>query len=137
VAHRPITIAKRLGRNRPVRFVIVGGISIATNLAVLRFVHGALHVEITAASTISFIASFVVNFGLNRVWTFESSDGPVFGHLWRYLTLALLNLVLNAVMETSLVVLGVPYLLAQACTTGTLAVLNFVVSSRWIFTTKT
>jgi putative flippase GtrA len=124
---------RRLARNSLVRFVVVGGLSVVTNTWVLYLLHGRLGMNLTLAAMISFLASFVVNFGLNRYWTFES-DGSMLGHLWRYLALVMVNLGLNAVLETGLTWAGIPYLVAQGLTTGVLSMLNYVVSRRWIFT---
>jgi putative flippase GtrA len=74
---------------------IVGAASLLTNTCALYALHGALGLLLPAAATLSFIASFIVNFSLNRMWTFDS-DGAMFGHLWRYLSLVLVNLGLNA-----------------------------------------
>jgi putative flippase GtrA len=71
---------------------VVGAASLLTNTCAL---YGALGLLLPAAATLSFIASIIVNFSLNRMWTFDS-DSAMFGHLWRYLSLVLVNLGLNA-----------------------------------------
>jgi putative flippase GtrA len=130
---QPASTISRLGRSSAVRFVIVGGASMATNLAALFLLHGVRALPLWLAAAMSYLTAFGVNFGLNRVWTFEA-DGAMFGHLWRYLSLSLLNLVLTTVLVPGLTALGLPYLISQATTTVSLATANFLVSRRWIFT---
>jgi putative flippase GtrA len=117
-----------------VRFFIVGAASLVTNTGTLYVLHGVLGIVLPVAATLSFIASFIVNFTLNRMWTFDS-DGAMFSHLWRYLSLVLVNLGLNAGLVTSLTTwLGVPYLVSQVITTASLSMMNYLISRGWIFT---
>ena len=129
----PMVAVRRLGRHSGVRFVVVGGLSLATNTGALYLLHGVLRMWLPAAAVLSFVIAFGVNFGLNRMWTFDS-DGALFGHLWRYLALVLVNLCLNAVLVPGLTALGLPYLLSQVIVTTVLSALNYVVSRLWIFT---
>jgi putative flippase GtrA len=127
------SMVRRLSTHSVVRFVVVGGLSLLTNTAALYALHGVLGMWLPLAAALAFAISFVVNFGLNRMWTFES-DGALAGHLWRYLALVLANLALNAALVTGLSAVGVPYLLSQVIVTAMLSAANYVVSQRWIFT---
>ena len=133
MALQPASTITRLSRSSLIRFVTVGAVSLSTNTAALYVLHGVLGIWLPVAAALSFAVSFVVNFGLNRMWTFDS-DGAMFGHLWRYLSLVLLNLGLNALLVPSLTWLGLPYLISQVVTTTSLSMMNYLVSRRWIFT---
>lgn len=122
-----------LSRHSGVRFVVVGGLSLGANTGALYVLHGLLKLPLPLGAALSFAVAFVVNFGLNRIWTF-GSDGSVLTHLWRYITLVCVNLGLNAVLVPALTWQGVPYLISQAMTTVSIAAMNYFVSRRWIFT---
>jgi putative flippase GtrA len=133
VTAQPASRIRRIGRARLLRFFIVGVASVATNTGALYVLHGRLGVALPVAAALSFAISFVINFGLNRIWTFEA-EGAMFGHFWRYLSLVLVNLGLNAGLVTALTWAGLPYLVSQIVTTGALSMMNFLISRRWVFT---
>ncbi|MEU8257327.1 GtrA family protein [Micromonospora inaquosa] len=122
-----------LTRRSEVRFLIVGGLSAITDTSALYLFHGVLGVWLPFATVLAFAVAFVVNFGLNRAWSFGSS-GDVGGQAWRYLLLVLVNLALTVALVQGLTWAGLPYLVAKVLTTGGLAVLNLFVSRKWIFT---
>ncbi|HLL68692.1 MAG TPA: GtrA family protein [Micromonosporaceae bacterium] len=122
----------RLAAGSGVRFLAVGMLSFAADAGALFVLHGLLHVWLPAATTLAFAAAFVVNFGLNRLWSFRTS-GQVGRQVWRYVWLVLANLAVTVVLVQGLVWAGIPYLGAKVATTGLLSVINYLVSRRWIF----
>lgn len=115
-----------------VRFVTVGLLSLLADAGSLWVLHGLLGVPLALAAALAFGIAFFVNFGLNRLWAFQS-QGAVGGQLWRYLALVAANLALTVVMVPGIASLGVPYLVAKLLTTGVLFLANYVISQRWIF----
>ncbi len=123
----------RVSQHSGTRFAAVGGLSFVADAGSLYVLHGLLGIWLPLATTLAFGVAFVVNFGLNRLWAFGSS-GAVGHQLTRYLLLVVTNLVLTVALVQSLTWLGLPYLISKAVTTVGLAVMNYFVSRRWIFT---
>lgn len=121
-----------LSRHSAVRFLIVGGLSIAADAAALVLLHGVLGVWLPAATALAYAAAFVVNFGLNRVWAFRATGG-LGSQLGRYVALVAVNLSVTVVLVPALTWLGLPYLLSKLVTAAGLAVVNYLVSKRFIF----
>ena len=115
-----------------VRFLIVGGLSLAVDTGSLVLFHGWLGIWLPLATTMAFAVAFVVNFGLNRFWAFEAG-GAVGRQLTRYLALVLVNLALTVALVQALTWAGLPYVVAKLLTSVVLAVCNYFVSRKWIF----
>jgi putative flippase GtrA len=121
-----------LVRSSFVRFLVVGGLSLAVDAGLLYLLHGRLGMWLPAATAVSFLAGFVVNFTLNRQWAF-SSTGSLGRHFTRYVALVAVNLLVTVVLVQALTALGVPYLVAKVVTTAAVSIVNYVVSKKWIF----
>ncbi|WP_330441155.1 GtrA family protein [Micromonospora sp. NBC_00821] len=123
---------RHLSRHSAVRFLVVGGLSVAVDTGSLFVYHGVLRIVLPVAAGMSFLTSFWVNFGLNRAWSFGSSAQMV-PQVGRYFALVLANLTANVVLVSALTWAGTPYLLAKLLVTASLSAANYVVSKRWIF----
>ena len=125
-------VLTRATRSSAVRFLIAGVLSFVADAGLLYVLHGLLHVWLPLATALAFAGAFVVNFGLNRVWAFQAG-GAVGRQLFRYVCLVVANLFATVALVSGLAALGLPYLVAKACATALLAVVNYVVSRKWIF----
>jgi putative flippase GtrA len=125
-------VLTRAGRSSALRFLITGVLSFIADAGLLFVFHGLLHIWLPVATALAFAGAFVVNFGLNRIWAFQA-DGPVGRQLFRYLLLVVANLFATVALVSGLAGLGLPYLVAKAGATGVLAVVNYLVSRKWIF----
>jgi putative flippase GtrA len=113
------------------RFLVVGGLSVATDLAVYTvLLLTALPVPV--AKGLAYLAGMLLGFFLNKAWTFASQRGYA-GEALTYVTLYLLSLAINiAVNEAAIALLDghvVPTLargLAFLAATGTTTVLNYL-----------
>jgi putative flippase GtrA len=121
-----------MSRHSGVRFLIVGGLSVAIDAGSLFVLHGVLGVWLPLATAVAYMISIGVNFGLNRLWTFEAG-GAARWHLLRYVLLVAANLTLTVVLVQLLTWLGLPYLVSKLCTTAVLAVSNYFISREWVF----
>jgi putative flippase GtrA len=123
---------RALARHSAVRFLVVGGLSVLVDTTSLFVFHGVLGIWLPIATVLAFAVAFVVNFGLNRAWAFGSAGGmgPQIG---RYLLLVLVNLAVTVVLVSALTWGGLPYLVAKVLVAICLALVNYVVSKRWIF----
>jgi len=115
-----------------VRFLLVGGLVTALHYALLILLVQVGGLGATLASSLGFAGSAIVNYLLNRRFTF-ASDTPHIAALPRFATVALIGLTLNAAVMASLVQLHVVYLLAQAVATVATVLWNYVLNVRWTF----
>lgn len=116
-----------------VRYIVVGVASLAVDLGVLWVLHGLLGVWLPLAAAISFLSSFVVNFGLNQRWTFSATAGSTPVQLVRYTLLVIANTVVTSVAVTAITSTGLDYLFAKLIVVAILTVTNFVLMRIWVF----
>ena len=116
-----------------IRFTLVGGIGTAAHYAVLILLVSGLLIHPVIGSTAGFLVGMVVNYLLNRHFTFASqrSHREAF---WRFGTVALAGMIINTAMMTLLTVsLEYHYLLAQVLATILTLSWNFFGSRYWVF----
>ncbi|MEU4164356.1 GtrA family protein [Actinoplanes sp. NPDC026670] len=123
----------RLYRSSGFRFLLVGGASVVVDAGLLYVLHGLAGLRLEPATALAFLAGFVVNFALNRQWSFAST-GRLRRQLAAYLALVAANLLVTVVLVRALTALGLMYLVAKVLTTAALSVANYLVSRKWIFT---
>ncbi|MEU4622565.1 GtrA family protein [Actinoplanes sp. NPDC023801] len=122
----------RLTRSSGFRFLVVGGTSVVVDAGLLYVLHGLLGMRLEPATALSFLAGLVVNFALNRQWSFAST-GRMGSQAVRYAVLVVVNLLVTVLMVKALTTLGLMYLVAKVLTTAVLSVVNYFVSQKWIF----
>jgi putative flippase GtrA len=122
----------RLTRSSGFRFLVVGGASVVVDAGLLYVLHGLLGLWLEPATALSFLAGLVVNFALNRQWSFAST-GRMRSQAIRYAVLVVMNLLVTVVLVRALTTLGLMYLIAKVLTTAVLSVVNYFASRKWIF----
>ncbi|GIE35556.1 hypothetical protein Ait01nite_086010 [Actinoplanes italicus] len=122
----------RITRSSGFRFLVVGGTSVVVDAGLLWVLHGLVGMWLEPATALSFLAGLVVNFALNRQWSFAST-GRMRSQAVRYAALVAVNLLVTVVLVKALTTLGVMYLIAKVFTTALLSVVNYFVSRKWIF----
>jgi putative flippase GtrA len=129
--HKPLDVEVP----RLFRYGVTGLITVGLNLLVLYIATDWFHVWYVASSVIGFVISYAINFSLHKFWTFESKTiEHTTTQLPLHLSLALINLVLNAVLLYALVeYVHVWYLAAQIITAVLIAAESFVLLSRFVF----
>jgi putative flippase GtrA len=115
-----------------VRYVIIGVVSAAADFGLLYALHGWLGLPVPIAAFISVATAFVLNFMLNRVWSFRST-APVAGQFSRYVLLGCFNWVLTAVLVTLFTRMGLYYLVAKAIALVLSTASNYLVYRVWVF----
>lgn len=128
----PSTVVRRAYEHSLLRYLVIGVLSFAADAGTLYLTHGVLHMWLPLATTIAYAIAFIINFGLNRAWAFESSS-PVGRQLTRYIGLVLVNYLLTLAIVTGLAGLGLVYLLAKVIATGVTVALNYVAYRTWVF----
>lgn len=116
-----------------VKFLVVGVASAVVDVGGLWMLHGLLGVWLPLAAATSFLASFVVNFGLNQRWTFQAQEAQTRAQLIRFTILVAANTLVTAVAVTAITGMGLQYLLAKLIVMGVLFVVNFVLLRVWVF----
>ncbi|MCU1004896.1 MULTISPECIES: GtrA family protein [Stenotrophomonas] len=120
--------------SRPIRFLLSGGSAAATEYFAFALLYSSLVPgHLVLSQTVSFLAGFVVSFGLNRIWVFNSK-GRWWHDLLKYSVLAAVNLVLgNAMIWVLAGPASLPPLLAKLLVMCMIAIWNYVIFSRIVF----
>lgn len=116
-------------------FAVVGAASTACHFAALWTLHQPLGVNLIVATTVGYVVGAVVNYLLNRRFTFSTSRTGHEAAVPRFATVALAGMALNAGIMALLARLApeVNFLLRQCVATGIVLVFNFVLNRQWTF----
>lgn len=118
---------------RFIRFALVGVCGTAAHYGVLTLVVELLAIPVPAATTAGFVVGALVNYALNRRFTFRSSvdHGAA---LPKFFSIAAVGAVLNAgIVSWLLPRWHVHYLVIQLLATGIVLVWNFAGNQLWTF----
>jgi putative flippase GtrA len=116
-------------------FAAVGAIGTAAHYAVLVLLVEGMSASPTIATTVGFVCGAVVNYVLNRRFTFASARRHR-AALPQFLCIAALGGVANSIVVAALTSRpGVNYLVAQVIATGVVLVWNFLANRYWTFRT--
>ena len=114
-----------------VRYAVSGGASALTHLGVGLGLAEGLDVRPAVASSVGFVASIFISYGLQRSWVF----GVTTGHLrtgTRFLTVTAVAFALNAAIM-ALGEDGRPYVLVQGVALVVIPIVNYALNSYWTF----
>lgn len=114
------------------RFAVVGVVGTIGHYVLLILSVSGLGLSPVVGATMGAALGALINYGLNYRYTFASSSRHAKA-LPRFLLMAGLGLMANALIVGFLVDVGFHYLAAQVLATGTVLVINFLVSKTWIF----
>lgn len=116
-------------------FTLVGAFGTAAHYLVLAALVEAFGVQVLAATTAGFVCGAIVNYVLNRRYTFDSSARHAVA-LPKFLTVATLGAGINwLVMAVLTSVAGLHYMVAQLLATATVLAWNFIANHAWTFRT--
>ena len=111
-------------------FLVVGGLSAAVDAGVFLVLH-ALGMHPVAASAVSFLSAFVVNYSGNRRVVFRATQQK--GTLWRYIVLVVVNLGLSAGLVAAGIAVSLDPVVAKALSIIVIAAFNYVAMRQWVF----
>lgn len=118
------------------RFALVGGIGTAAHYTILILLVSGLHVHPVLGSTFGFLVGMVINYALNKSFTFSSTRAHREA-FWRFVTVAVIGISINtSAMALLTIRLNFHYLLAQVIATVLALSWNFLGSRHWVFTRK-
>ena len=117
------------------RFLIVGLISFGVDYGLLLILLYRFQVALGVATTEAYVVGLMVNFVLNKFWTFSAPKGARQStrQAFQYGLLVVLNLFLTNVIIEGCHALNVGPELSKPVATGLIMVLNYVVYNRIIF----
>lgn len=117
------------------KFLVAGGLALATNLFVLYICTDILHIYYMVSTVVAFAIAFNVSFILQKFWTFKDpSKGNMHIQLPLYLGVQLMNMALNALLMYVFVeYLHVWYILSQTIIALMIAVSTFFINKVYIF----
>ncbi|CAA9584445.1 MAG: hypothetical protein AVDCRST_MAG19-4722 [uncultured Thermomicrobiales bacterium] len=126
---RPAVRARTLAL-RFQKFLVVGGIGLAVNQALLFLLAGLGTLSVNVASPIAITVSMVVTFGLNEVWTWhDRGSGRILHRALFYGAINSGGLMINwGILLYLHEEAGMHYLLANLVGAGVAAVWNFVLN---------
>jgi putative flippase GtrA len=114
-------------------FAVVGAIATCVHYALLIFLVEILGISAVPAALAGYCAGGTVSYVLNRRHVFRSNK-PHEEAVTRFAIVAIVGFALTYVFMSLLVQKArVPYLLAQAVTTGIVLVWNFIAHKMWTF----
>lgn len=97
-----------------VRYLFVGGSTFVIDFGILYALHGKLHINLVAATTISYWVSIIYNFIFNRYWTFDAHEKESLSrHIAAYTLLLAVNYVF-VLLFVSVVSQHIYYIYAKA-----------------------
>ncbi len=115
--------------------IFSGGITAVADLTFLFLFHEILGWSQLVAVNISFILAILVNFSLQKFWTFSNKDLKVAHKQFiKFLGVSAINLAMNAIfMFFFVAILGLWYIGAQAFVIAVLAIMNFILYRIFVF----
>jgi putative flippase GtrA len=115
-----------------VRFGITGALSVGADVGTLTLLHSGFDVRLLWSTVAAFAAGLVVNYSLNRNWTFQS-EAEHRHTMARYAVMVGFNFGSTLAIVLGLTHLGLFYLLSKAVAVAINAVINFTASRYWVF----
>lgn len=117
-----------------VKYIISGGTVTLVHFSILFILHELFFIDVIVATTCAFLFSFFVGFFLHKRWTFRNKDTRIYHQMFKFLSLGIFGLVLNAGLMYLLVnIFLIWYMLAQVFVSASIAVMNFLISRFIIF----
>ena len=117
------------------RFAAFGMLGLGIDLALLALLLAVTTLPRVAAITVAFLATYAINFALNRRFSFEA-DGSLAGQLRRFAGQVAVDYLLTLGAVQSFTALGVPVLAARVLAGGTNATFNYLTYRFWTFRTQ-
>ncbi len=115
-----------------VRFCITGLSSLAADFGLLALLHSVAHAPLAVATFLGSVAAVLVNYTLNRNWSFQAQAGHG-STLPRYAFMVAVNVGSTLLIVLVLTDLGLYYLVSKLVAVAINAGTNFLAARYWIF----
>lgn len=126
---------KALLGKKIVRYVIVGVASVGVDYGTLLFTYHVLNLSLAAATTTGFLVGLVVNFLLNKFWSFNASHSAKNSAKQAMMVAVLVafNLLVTNIVVIYLHKLHIGPEISKIITTGMITLWNYVLYKEHIF----
>ena len=124
--------ALRVYRSSIARFAVFGALGLAIDVTILMLLRVFTPLPLQAAVIIAFGLTYLINFFLNRKFSFHAGHG-VSGQLTKFIPQVTADYALTALGVGFLTGLGMPTFFARVLSASTNAVLNYVAYRYWTF----
>ena len=115
-------------------FLIVGGLSALLNLGVFMVLWQWFHLSDNTAVILAYAVSLLFHFTMNRVWTFQNTQGIRGPQIVRYVVMVMVNFCITvAAVNLSTRMLGLTPLVGLCAAIGATTVAGYVMSRCWVF----
>lgn len=131
-----LSIIRRLVTDVSIRkFLVVGVVSFGIDYGLLLILQDEFGVQLNVATTVAFLLGLIVNFTLNKIWTFKAPKGAKQSsrQAFQYGLLVVLNLILTNIIVSSAEGIGFGPELSKPVATATIMALNYIVYNKIIF----
>lgn len=125
----------RILGHRVVKFLLIGGLSFVIDLGLLILLHEFFGVGLWIATPISFIASLVFNFALQRSFTFKATNRSI-ESLIKYVLLVIFNIFATDIIVNLFAGTELTYATGKVVSTVSTMVWNFFIYKYWIFPSR-
>lgn len=115
-----------------VRFGVTGALSVGVDVGILSLMHSGLGVRLLWSTIAAYVAGLMVNYSLNRNWTFRARADHR-KTLIRYATVVAFNFGSTLGIVLGLTHLGLYYLLSKLIAVAINACINFTAGRYWVF----
>ena len=117
-------------------FLIVGGLTALLNFGIFMLLWKWLRVHDNLAVSLAYVASLLFHFTMNRIWTFQSTQGARGPQVVRYAGMAAINYgVTLAVVNLVTRILGFTPPVGLCAAIGATAICGYGMSRHWVFRT--
>lgn len=120
-------------RWRALAFLLVGGISVTLDIAVLYMLHDLADIELRLAIVIGQTSGLLVNFWLNRLIFRGTFESRLNRHVFRYAVMVGLNYLATLLIVPAVASIDVSYIIAKLFTVSLMSLVNFQAYRRWVF----
>jgi len=126
-------IKKRFGVQF-IKYSLVGATGTSIDFLLLYLLVEKGHLFYLLAAVFSTIVAMLINFTLNKYWTFGKKEGNYFIQLFHYASAHAVGGLINFAVLTVLVeTFGVWYLFARIAATFLAVIWNFLATKKWVF----
>ena len=115
-----------------IRFGVTGVCSLGADFALLYGLHSGADVSLPVATILGAVAAVIVNYTLNRNWTFQARAGHGYTMV-RYAVMVGVNFGSTLLIVLGLSHLGLYYLVSKLVAVAVNAGINFLSARYWVF----
>jgi putative flippase GtrA len=122
-------------RKSLVRYVVVGASSLAVDYTILLVLFHLFGVHVAVASVIAMICGLIVNFLLNKLWSFQAEGGAKQSakQAVLYGTLVVINLTFTSWFASYMLTLHIGPEVSKLVSTATITLWNYILYKLLIF----